>query len=137
MEPKEPLVVVDLQFRVQPALNERLDAALLHQLVDFLQDLLVAEQVALRVVRRAIKRAELAAHPAHIRVVDDAPDDIGDIRVGVFAHAHGVRQCAQRGQVRIVEQRDAVFKRQPLACQHLLGDGFKARLTRYEQAFLT
>ena len=98
------LVPLDRQVGIVAALQQQLHAAERDRLVDLLEDLLEAEDVALAGADRPVERAEVAARDADVRVVDVAVDDVGDDAVRVLARADAVGQLAEQRQRRVVIQ---------------------------------
>src|SRR6185312_1065408 len=68
----------------------------------------------------ARERAELALHPAHVRVVQVEVVDEVDLVAAAAQAAGGVGELAQRKQVFRLEQRDSVVEVEPLAGEYLL-----------------
>jgi hypothetical protein len=89
---QQVLVPLDLEPGVQAALHQDLDPADVHHLLDLLEDGLARQNVAAVLAGLAVEVAELAADPADVGVVDVAPDDVGDARLGVLLPAHVVGQ---------------------------------------------
>ena len=88
-------VPLELQLRVQAALQEDLVAAQRDRLLDLPEQLLALDDVAFRVARLAGERAEAAAARADVRVVDVAVDVVGAIGLRVQAPRRPRRPPAQ------------------------------------------
>ena len=127
---QQVFVPFDFQFRVQAALHQNLDAAHIHHLLDFLENLLAGERIALVMARYAVEGAELAAHPADVGIVDVAAHHIGDKVVGVRVQAFAdmVGKEGEFRQVVMREQAQAVLRRQPFAGKHFVRDVVNAAL---------
>src|SRR5262249_21265532 len=125
---EELLEVVDLQLRVEAALDQDLAPAQIHQFLHLLEDRLRGEDVALLVAGDTIEGTELAAHPADVGVVDVPADVEGDDAAGMLALADGVGQGGEEVEVLRLEEAQAVVKGEPLACPDLVGDLLQAAL---------
>src|SRR5258708_39138061 len=77
-------VITDLQIGVQPALKKNSGAAELQHLVDFLEDFLERQDVAVFRAEWAVERAEGAILRAEICVVDVAVDLVVTTRGSFF-----------------------------------------------------
>ena len=84
------LVPGQRQIGIVAALHQHLHAADGDGLVDLAEQLLEAEDVAVRRADLAVERAEVALGDADVGVVDVAIDDVGDEPVGVLARADAV-----------------------------------------------
>jgi len=92
-------VILDLQIRMQAALEQDAVAAELEHLFDLAVNFLEGKDVALFRADRAIERAEGTILRAEVRVIDVAVDLVGgDARV-VFLHAQLMRFHADAEQV--------------------------------------
>ena len=125
-------VVVEVDVRVLAV--DEVDLACrgsIRVLRDRLGDELVGRQrVGMRLLLRGRERAELALHPADVRLVEV---EVLDEEDAVVAAAHAPRQVGQladREQVVGLEQRQAVVEVEPLAGDHLLADERRARCRR-------
>jgi hypothetical protein len=107
-------VVLEREFRVQPADDVQLGRALRHRFARHGDAFLDAVRVSVGHARRAIEAAELAVGVADVRVVEMAVD-VEVSAPPVEATTHGVGQLRERGQIVRRIQSHAVFKRQPLA----------------------
>ena len=97
--PQKIFVILDLQIRVQAALQQNSVAAEFEHLFDLSINFVEREDVTLFGAERAIERAEGTIFCAEIGVVDVAVDLIGgDARVGLL-QAHLVRFHADAEQV--------------------------------------
>ena len=99
------LVPLNRQVGVVAALQQQLVAADRDRLVDLAEDLLEAEDVAVRGPDRAIERAEVAAGDADIRVVDVTVDDVAHDTLGMLAAADRVGHAPEPiGRRRAIKQ---------------------------------
>ena len=108
-------------YGIVPALQEDLHGPDRLRLVDLRADLLEREDVAFRVLRPPVERAELAVGDAHVGVVDVAVDDVRDDVVGVPLAALRVGEGAQlgeRGALVQLEQFGRFGHRPPLRRAH-------------------
>ena len=102
---EELLVPLDAQVGVEAALQQDLDAAQGHRLVDLPGQLLAGEDVGVGVAARPVEGAEVAGRGADVGVVDVARDDVGDHPVAVEGAAAGVGGQAELEERRLlVEQ---------------------------------
>ena len=86
------------QFRVEPALEQDLDAAGRHGLVDLGGQFLFAERIAAGPARGAVEGAEAAVDVADVRVVDVPFDDVRHPPAGMQLVAADVGRQPQIGQ---------------------------------------
>ena len=112
---KEVFVPSDRQVRVVPALQQQLTAADADGLVDLLEDLVEAQDVAVGRADGPVERAEVAPRHADVRVVDVAVDDVGDDAVGMPARARGVGQLPEHLGRRAGVQGERVLPRESLS----------------------
>ena len=92
---------------MQAPLHQNLVAADRDRLFDLLQQHLARQDVHLVVLRRPVKRAEVADGRAGVGVVDVAVDVVGAERLGMQAARDGIGRLSQRDQVVRFEQRAA------------------------------
>jgi len=102
--PEEPFEPVDAEPGVKPPLHEKLGSSLGHQFRYLGKDLLLRQQVGVRVVFVAVESAEPALGFAHIGVVDVAVHHEGDQVVRVEPLPDRVRQPAQVQQVGMAQE---------------------------------
>ena len=126
-EREELLVERERQLRVDAALQEDARAAERDRLLDLLPDLLEREDVALRVARGPVERAERAAVDADVRVVDVPVDLIRDAPGRMEPAPHRVRRASGLEERRLAEEGEAVVPRQAPAAARPLEDGAHAR----------
>src|SRR6266404_4570553 len=107
----------DAKVRVQSALHQHPRAAQSNRLVNLCANLVDRAHVSIGRARPPIKRAERADNIADVRIVDVAIDDVSDDVVGMPSLANLIGGGADARDVIRLEQRRAVFSREPPAAQ--------------------
>ena len=103
------LVVLERKVRVDTALKKDAGSAKVDRLLDLLAELVPREQVAFRVTRPPVERAELALVDTDVGVVDVAVDDVGDDLRIVQAIAHRVRRSAELEKLALAQEHERVL----------------------------
>ena len=96
---EQVLVPLDLEVRVQAALEQDAGAAEVDGLLNFVEDHFAREDVAFLVAHRTVERAEAAVLGAEVGVVDVAIDDVGHHAVRMMLPANGVGFHAKADEV--------------------------------------
>jgi hypothetical protein len=97
---EEVAVEVQRQLRVESAIERDQVTAQFLELIDLREDVLAPQDVPAILVRQHVERAVIALGDAHVRVVDDAHDQVGrDIRL-VEPGSDGGREALQQIIVR-------------------------------------
>ena len=123
-----PAVAMALQHATRPDAvttvfaGQDLDATEIDHFLDFFEDFFFGVHVGAVPAREAVKRAELALHPASVGVVNVAAGDISHHVAGVLPLTDGIGQQAQFVQVGVVHQAQPVIVGQALASVYLVGD---------------
>ncbi|MBV6504067.1 MAG: hypothetical protein AKCLJLPJ_02162 [Fimbriimonadales bacterium] len=104
-----PFEVINLEFRIEAALEENLDAALVYGVFDFPKDFVVGKQIALIVSGHTVERAELAANPTDVRVIEDPPNDVCDGVAGNELLPSCVREVSEKVEVGCAKQREGIL----------------------------
>src|SRR5262245_3108690 len=92
---EQPLIVIDLQVRMNAALHQNARSAELDRFLDLLVDDIIRKNVGFRIALDAIESAEGAELSAHVCVIDVAVDYVTDDAVGMQPPANGVRSIRQ------------------------------------------
>ena len=103
------------QLRVESALEQDLDAAGRHGLVDLGGQFLFAERIAAGPAGGAVEGAEAAVDVADVRVVDVPFDDVRNPPAGMQLVAAEVGRQPQIGQRGLARQVQGLVHRQPPA----------------------
>src|SRR6266508_1288779 len=125
---EEILVPLERQIGVVSALQEQLNATDRDGFVDLSEDLVEAKHVAFRVSDGTIKRAEVAARDADVRIVDVAVDDVGDDAIGMAAGAKSVGHPRKQVSRRFSIHKQRVVSRETVALLDFALDLMKRHL---------
>ena len=120
---QQPGVVLEVDVRVLAVdrvdLREAVDRVLGDRVLD---ELLGGQREGVLLLARLREGAELALHPADIRLVQVHVLDEIDLVAAAALQAREVGELAEREQVVRLHQRDPVVEVEPLAGEHLLPD---------------
>ena len=130
LQPAEKIfVILDAALRVESALQQDLDAAGRHGLVDLGGQFLFAKRIAARPAGAAIEGAEAAVDVADVRVVDVPFDDVRYPPAGMQLVATHVGRQPQIGQRGIGRKLQGLIHREPAAIGGFAQEAVKGRRT--------
>src|ERR1700678_1571716 len=81
---KDSLVVLDLEFGVETALEQDLDPSFVDRVLNLLKDRLVGKKIALVMPWDPVEGTKFAATPADVSVVKDPADHVRDVAARNF-----------------------------------------------------
>ena len=124
------LVPLERKVRIVPSLEEQLPATERDGLVDLLEDLLEAEDVAFVRADRTVERAEVTPRDADVRVVDVAVDDVADNPPGMLPRANAVGEFAEERCRRVEIQVERFVAIDAVPVRTLAADLFECSSSR-------